>query len=92
MSDSRTVAMPSANSLGAASNRALDVLSNIQNLMRQPAVVRAAPMIMVSLIVALGLLMIIFLREPAMVTLFPQLGEEDKAQVLQILSDHLSLI
>jgi flagellar M-ring protein FliF len=39
------------------------------------------------LIVALGLLMIIFLREPAMVTLFPQLGEEDKAQVLQILSD-----
>jgi flagellar M-ring protein FliF len=87
MSDSRTVAMPSANSLGAASNRALDVLSNIQNLMRQPAVVRAAPMIMVSLIVALGLLMIIFLREPAMVTLFPQLGEEDKAQVLQILSD-----
>jgi flagellar M-ring protein FliF len=87
MSDSRTVAMPSANSLGAASNRALGVLSNIQNLMRQPAVVRAAPMIMVSLIVALGLLMIIFLREPAMVTLFPQLGEEDKAQVLQILSD-----
>jgi flagellar M-ring protein FliF len=65
----------------------LDALSNIQNLMRQPAVVRAAPMIMVSLIVALGLLMIIFLREPATVTLFPQLGEEDKAQVLQILSE-----
>jgi flagellar M-ring protein FliF len=87
MSDSRSVAMPSGSGLGTASTRVMDVLSNVQSLMRQPAVVRAAPMIVVSLIVALGLLMIIFLREPAMVTLFPQLGEEDKAQVLQILSD-----
>ncbi len=67
--------------------RAVQAVSSFKAFMRQPAVVRAAPMILVSLVVALGLLLILMMREPAMMTLFPKLGEEDKAQVLQQLNE-----
>ncbi len=87
MSDSRSVAMSGSGALGTPAERVLDVFSTLRSIMRQPAVVRAAPMILVSIVVAIGLSMILLLREPAMVTLFPKLGEDDKAQIFQILTD-----
>ena len=62
-------------------------LSSIRSFMRQPAVMRAAPMILVALVIAVGLLAILLLKDPAYVVLFPQLEESDKATVLQTLSD-----
>jgi flagellar M-ring protein FliF len=61
--------------------------SMIRSFMRQPAVMRAAPMILVAAIIAVGLIAILLLKDPAYVTLFPQLEESDKAQVLQTLTD-----
>jgi flagellar M-ring protein FliF len=51
--------------------------------MRQPAIVRSLPIIVVSLIVLVGLGVIFMMREPAMTQLFPRLGDEDKQLVLQ---------
>jgi flagellar M-ring protein FliF len=42
-------------------------------------------MILVSLVILAGLALIYLMREPAMVTLFPKLGDEDKAQIMQVL-------
>jgi flagellar M-ring protein FliF len=57
-----------------------------QNFLKQPAIVRAAPLIVVTLIMVVGLIAIWSLREPSMTTLFPRLGDEDKAQVMQTLA------
>jgi flagellar M-ring protein FliF len=51
--------------------------------MRQPAIVRSMPIIVVSMIVLVGLGTIFMMREPAMTQLFPRLGDEDKSLVLQ---------
>jgi flagellar M-ring protein FliF len=51
--------------------------------MRQPAMVRAMPMIVVALVILVGLAAILTMREPAMTQLFPRLAEEDKALVMQ---------
>jgi flagellar M-ring protein FliF len=87
MAESSVVVAPEMGGLTSPSGRAMQALSTVQNFLKQPAVVRAAPMIVVTLVVAIGLVLILFMRDPAMVTLFPRLGEEDKAQVIQILSD-----
>jgi flagellar M-ring protein FliF len=57
-----------------------------QTFLKQPAIVRAAPLIVVTLIMVVGLIAIWSLREPSMTTLFPRLGDEDKAQVMQTLA------
>ena len=62
-------------------------LSSIRSFLRQPAVMRAAPMILVAVVIAVGLLVILLLKDPAYVVLFPQLEESDKATVMQTLSD-----
>ena len=62
-------------------------LSSIRSFLRQPAVMRAAPMILVAVVIAVGLLVILVLKDPAYVVLFPQLEESDKATVMQTLSD-----
>jgi flagellar M-ring protein FliF len=62
-------------------------LSSIRSFLRQPAVMRAAPMILVAAIIAVGLIVILVLKDPAYVVLFPQLEESDKATVMQTLSD-----
>ena len=62
-------------------------MSSIRGFMRQPAVMRAAPMILVAVVIAVGLMVILLLKDPAYVVLFPQLEESDKATVLQTLSD-----
>jgi flagellar M-ring protein FliF len=87
MADTDVMTMNRSGGLGPAGGRAMQAFSSFQSFIRQPAIQRAAPMIVVSLVVALGLVLILLMREPAMVTLFPKLGEEDKAQVLQQLND-----
>ena len=62
-------------------------LSSLRSFMRQPAVMRAAPMILVAAVVAVGLMIILVMKDPAYVVLFPQLEESDKATILQTLSD-----
>ena len=62
-------------------------MSSVRSFMRQPAVMRAAPMILVAAVIAVGLIAIIFLKDPAYVVLFPQLEESDKATIMQTLTD-----
>ena len=84
MSDTSMVAVPNQM---PASARVAQGISAVRTFMRQPAVVRSAPMIMVAGIIAVGLIVILFLRDPAYTVLFPQLEEQDKAQILQTLTD-----
>ncbi len=84
MSDTSMVAVP--NQI-PASARVAQGISAVRTFMRQPAVVRSAPMIMVAGVIAVGLIVILFLRDPAYTVLFPQLEEQDKAQILQTLTD-----
>jgi len=84
MSDTNMVAVPNQM---PASARVAQGISAVRTFMRQPAVVRSAPMIMVAGVIAVGLIVILFLRDPAYTVLFPQLDEQDKAQILQTLTD-----
>lgn len=84
MSDTSMVAVPSQ---VPASARVAQGISAVRTFLRQPAIVRAAPMIVVAGIIAVGLIVILFLRDPAYTVLFPQLEEQDKAQILQTLTD-----
>ena len=84
MSDTSMVAVPNQM---PASARVAQGISAVRTFMRQPAVVRSAPMIMVAGVIAVGLIVILFLRDPAYTVLFPQLEEQDKAQILQTLTD-----
>ena len=74
---------------GASSSggRALHIMSTLKEYMRQPAVIRSMPMILVGFVMVIGIVLIIMMREPPMVVLFPKLAEEDKAQVMQILTN-----
>jgi len=58
-------------------------LASAQEFLRQPAIVRSTPIILVGLVILVGLSAIFMMREPAMTQLFPRLGEEDKALVMQ---------
>ena len=84
MSDTSMVTVPNQM---PASARVAQGISAVRTFMRQPAVVRSAPMIMVAGVIAVGLIVILFLRDPAYTVLFPQLEEQDKAQILQTLTD-----
>lgn len=84
MTDANVVTVAQTVPMAARLNQGL---SSIRSFMRQPAVMRAAPMIVVAAVIAVGLLAIIFLKDPAYVVLFPQLEESDKATILQTLSD-----
>ena len=86
MSETKSIAMTApAGGMEPLRGKMLEGFSSLQGFMRQPAFVRAAPMILVSLVIIAGLALIYLLREPAMVTLFPKLGDEDKAQIMQVL-------
>jgi flagellar M-ring protein FliF len=71
----------------SSGGRALQIMSTLKEYMRQPAVIRALPMILVGFVMVIGIVLIIMMREPPMVVLFPKLAEEDKAQVMQILTN-----
>ena len=51
--------------------------------MKQPAIVRSMPIVLVGLVIMVGLTAIFTMREPSMTQLFPRLGEEDKSLVMQ---------
>ncbi len=83
MSDIKSVAIPAPAGLGPVGAQLYNVFAASQNFMRQPAIVRSLPIIVVSLIVLVGLGVIFMMREPTMTQLFPRLGDEDKQLVLQ---------
>ena len=85
MAESKTVAISSPEAFGPLGAQLWQGMATAQTFLRQPAIVRAAPLIVVTLIMVVGLLAIWSLREPSMTTLFPRLGDEDKAQVMQTL-------
>ena len=73
--------------MSSSGGRALQIISTLQEYMKQPAVIRALPMILVGFVMVIGIVLIIMMREPPMVVLFPKLAEEDKAQVMQLLTN-----
>jgi flagellar M-ring protein FliF len=76
-----------AGGMSSSGGRALQIMSTLKEYMRQPAVIRSLPMILVGFVMVIGIVLIIMMREPPMVVLFPKLAEEDKAQVMQILTN-----
>jgi flagellar M-ring protein FliF len=58
-------------------------LASVQEFMKQPAIVRSMPIVLVGLVIMVGLTAIFTMREPSMTQLFPRLGEEDKSLVMQ---------
>ena len=83
MSDIKSVAIPAPAGMGPVGAQLYNAFAATQNFMRQPAIVRAMPIIVVSLVVMVGLAAIFTMREPAMAQLFPRLGDEDKSLVMQ---------
>ena len=86
MAESKTVAVSSPEALGPVGAQLWQGMAVAQTFLKQPAILRAAPLIVVTLIMVVGLIAIWSLREPSMTTLFPRLGDEDKAQVMQTLA------
>ena len=84
MTDANVVTVTQTVPVAARVNQGI---AAFRNFLRQPAVIRSMPMIVVAAVIAVGLLAITVLREPAYVVLFPQLEESDKATVLQTLTD-----
>ncbi len=83
MSDINPVATQTPAGLGPLGPQLARGLASAQEFLRQPAIVRATPIILVGLIMIVGLAAIFMMREPAMTQLFPHLSEEDKALVMQ---------
>lgn len=83
MSETKSVAFPTSAAFGPVGAQLFRGLAASQEFMRQPAMVRAMPMIVVALVILVGLAAILTMREPAMTQLFPRLAEEDKALVMQ---------
>ncbi len=85
MSETKSVGFPAPSALGPMGTQLWRGLAGAQEFMRQPAIVRATPIFLVSLIVMVGILAIFLMREPTMMQLFPHLGDEDKSLVMQTL-------
>ena len=83
MSDINPVATQTPAGLGPLGPQLARGLASAQEFLRQPAIVRSTPIILVGLVILVGLSAIFMMREPAMTQLFPRLGEEDKALVMQ---------
>ena len=82
MSDTN-IALSKPTEVGPIGAQIFKGFSVVQEFLRQPAMVRAMPIIMVTLVITVGLIAIFSMREPAMTQLFPRLGEEDKSAVMQ---------
>ena len=83
MADTNPVALQNTTQVGPIGAQIFRGFAFVQDFMRQPAMVRAMPIIVVTLVIAVGLIAIFSMREPAMQQLFPRLGEEDKSAVMQ---------
>ncbi len=65
---------------------ATGALSSAMLMVRQPAVQRALPAILIVAMLGVGFLAWIFLAEPARTALYPGMAEADKAQVVETLT------
>ena len=83
MADTTPVALPNTTQVGPIGAQIFRGFAFVQDFLRQPAMVRAMPIIVVTLVITVGLIAIFSMREPAMMQLFPRLGEEDKSAVMQ---------
>ena len=83
MADTTPVALPNTTQVGPIGAQFFRGFAFVQDFLRQPAMVRAMPIIVVTLVITVGLIAIFSMREPAMMQLFPRLGEEDKSAVMQ---------
>ena len=83
MSDINPVAIPTPAGLGPFGPQLMRGLAGVQEFMKQPAIVRSMPIVLVGLVIMVGLAAIFTMREPSMTQLFPRLGEEDKSLVMQ---------
>ena len=83
MSDINPVAIPTPAGLGPFGPQIFRGLASVQDFLKQPAIVRSTPIVLVGLVIMVGLAAIFTMREPAMTQLFPRLGEEDKSLVMQ---------
>jgi len=83
VADTNPVALPNTTQVGPIGAQIFRGFAFVQDFMRQPAMVRAMPIIVVTLVITVGLIAIFSMREPAMMQLFPRLGEEDKSAVMQ---------
>ena len=83
MSDINPVAIPTPAGLGPFGPQIFRGLAGVQEFLKQPAIVRSMPIVLVGLVIMIGLAAIFTMREPAMTQLFPRLGEEDKSLVMQ---------
>lgn len=75
MTDANVVTVTQTVPVAARVNQGL---AAFRNFLRQPAVVRSMPMIVVAAVIAVGLLAITVLREPAYVVLFRSLKKATK--------------
>jgi Secretory protein of YscJ/FliF family len=83
VSDINPVAIPTPAGLGPFGPQIFRGLASVQDFLKQPAIVRSMPIVLVGLVIMVGLAAIFTMREPAMTQLFPRLGEEDKSLVMQ---------
>jgi flagellar M-ring protein FliF len=83
VSDINPVAIPTPAGLGPYGPQIFRGLASVQEFLKQPAIVRSTPIVLVGLVIMVGLAAIFTMREPAMTQLFPRLGEEDKSLVMQ---------
>ena len=83
MSDINPVAIPTPAGLGPFGPQLTRGLASVQEFLKQPAIVRSMPIVLVGLVIMVGLAAIFTMREPSMTQLFPRLGEEDKSLVMQ---------
>ena len=83
MSDINPVAIQTPAGLGPFGPQLMRGLASVQEFLRQPAIVRSMPIVLVGLVIMVGLAAIFTMREPSMTQLFPRLGEEDKSLVMQ---------
>ena len=83
MSDTNPVAIPTPAGLGPFGSQIFQGLASVQDFLKQPAIARSMPIVLVALVIIVGVAAIFTMREPAMTQLFPRLGEEDKGLVMQ---------
>ena len=66
MSDTNPVAIPTPAGLGPIGSQIFQGLASVQDFLKQPAIARSMPIVLVALVIIVGLAAIFTMREPAM--------------------------
>ena len=76
-------------SLGGSSllKQSSNALSNVLRFTSQPGFQRAMPVVVASIAIIFGLLVFVFLQQPARTTLFASLPDSDKSKVIEALAN-----